>query len=234
MRTAEAEGRTVEEAVAKALQELGLRREQVRVEVLSKGIGRFAAIREWLRRGRSVEKRSGLFGLLGGRQARVRVIPLEEEALGKARTVLEAILERMRVQGRITASWRDRRILLEVKSFDGGLLIGRGGRTLEALQYLVNRILDSGEERIEKVVVDVEGYRRRREEELRTLSLRLAAKARVMKEPIATIPLSPHDRRIVHLTLQEDRGVKTASEGTGFYRRVIISPQQPMEDSAAP
>lgn len=215
MRAAEAEGRTVEEAVAKALQELGLRREQVRVEVLS-------------------EKKSGLFGLLGGRQARVRVIPLEEEALGKARTVLEAILERMRIQGRITASWRDRRILLEVKSFDGGLLIGRGGRTLEALQYLVNRILDSGEERIEKVVVDVEGYRRRREEELRTLSLRLAAKARVIKEPIATIPLSPHDRRIVHLTLQEDRGVKTASEGTGFYRRVIISPQQPMEDSAAP
>ena len=205
MRAAEAEGRTVEEAVAKALQELGLRREQVKVEVL-------------------LERRSGLFGLLGGRQVKVRVIPLEEEALGKARAVLEAILERMRVQGRIAASWKDRRILLEVWSHDGGLLIGRGGRTLEALQYLVNRILDSGQGRIEKVVVDVEGYRRRREEELRALSLRLAAKAKATREPVAMTPLSPHDRRIVHLTLQGDRQVKTASEGTGFYRRVIISP----------
>lgn len=215
MKAAEAEGRTIKEAVAKALQQLGLRREQVRVEILSKG-------------------RSGLFGFLGGKQARVRVIPLEEEAFGKARTLLEAILERMQVQGKITASWKDRRILLEVKSADGGLLIGRGGRTLEALQYLLNRILDSREERVEKVVVDVEGYRRRREEELRNLSLRLAVKAKATGEPVTTIPLSPHDRRIVHLTLREERGVKTVSEGTGFYRRVIISPQQPVEDSAAP
>lgn len=208
MRQAEAEGKSLEEAIAKALKELGLNREQVKVEVLS-------------------EKR-GLFSLFGPKVIRVRVIPLaEEQVLERAKVVLSAIFDRMEIRGSIAACWKDQRVFLDVQSPEGGLLIGHGGRTLEALQYLVNKILNSKPGRGEKVVLDVEGYRRRREEKLRALASRLAAKVKATGEPVTLAPLSPHDRRIIHLTLQEDRGVKTASEGAGFYRRVIITPSSP-------
>lgn len=205
MKTVEAEGRTLEAAVVKALKELGLRREQVKIEVLA-------------------EPKGGFFGFLGSRMAKVRVIPLQDDVLENAKTILFTILERMQIQGRIVTSWKDHLIFLEIKSSDGGLLIGRGGRTLEALQYLINRILNSRLREGERIVVDVEGYRKRREEELQALSLRLAAKAKATGEAIALAPLSPYYRRIVHIVLRGDRKVRTASKGNGFYRRIVISP----------
>lgn len=214
MRQVEAEGKTLEEALDKALKELGVSREQVKVEVLF--------------------EKKGFLGFLGTKTVRVRVTSVAgERALEKARIVLSDILERMEVRGEVNAARRDQRILLEIWSPEGGLLIGRGGRTLEALQYLVNRILNSQPGQGEKVVVDVEGYRRRREERLRVLASRMAARVKAMGEAITLAPLSPHDRRIIHLALQEDRGVKTVSEGEGFYRRVIISPSGP-RDSQSP
>ncbi len=208
MRQVEAEGKTLEEAVAKALRELGLSREQVKVEVLS--------------------QRKGFLGILGTRIVRVRVTPLVgERALERAKGVLSDILERMHIRGEVNVTRRDQRILLEIWSPEGGLLIGRGGRTLEALQYLVNRILNSQPGRGEKVVVDVEGYRKRREERLKVLAARMAERVKTMGEAITLAPLSPHDRRIVHLALQGDQGVKTVSEGAGFYRRIVISPSEP-------
>lgn len=208
MRQVEAEGKTLEEAINKALRKLRLSREQVKVEVLF--------------------QRKGFLRILGTRIVRVRVTPLVvEPALERAKGVLSDILERMHIRGEVNVTRRDQRILLEIWSPEGGLLIGRGGRTLEALQYLVNRILNSQPGKGEKVVVDVEGYRKRREERLKVLASRMAERVKTMGEAITLAPLSPHDRRVVHLALQEDRGVKTVSEGAGFYRRIVISPSEP-------
>lgn len=214
MRQVEAEGKSLEEALDRALKALGISREQVRVEVLF--------------------EKKGFLGFIGTRTVRVRVTSLVGEGvLEKARVVLSDILERMQIRGEVHATLRDQRILLEIWSPEGGLLIGRGGRTLEALQYLVNRILNSQPGKGERVVVDVEGYRKRREERLRNLAFRIAARVKAIGETIILAPLSPHDRRIIHLALQEDRGVKTMSEGAGFYRRIVISPSSP-QDSQNP
>ncbi|MBI5167478.1 MAG: protein jag [candidate division NC10 bacterium] len=209
MRTVEAEGKTVEEALERALTELGVSREEAAVEVLSHG-------------------NSGFLGFVGARSARVRVSVREEDKdLGEARKILVEILKRMGMAVEITAGWEDRHLLLRVKSPEGALLIGRRGRTLDAIQYMVNRIFNPPAVRRGRVAVDVEDYRRRRREELQALAARLAEKVKASQGAVTIAPLSPHDRRIVHLALQGEGKVRTWSEGVGYFRKVIISPVEP-------
>jgi spoIIIJ-associated protein len=118
------------------------------------------------------------------------------------------------------------RILLNIKGDGSGLLIGRKGQTLDALEYLVNKIVHKGAEDKKRIVVDTENYRSRREESLVNLAQRLAEKAKRMGRPVTISPMSAHDRRIIHLALQEDKALRTWSTGTGLYRKIIISPEK--------
>ena len=223
----EAEGNSIDEAIEKALAELGVTREQVRVEILS-------------------DAKRGLLGF-GAQKARVLVslrspgfdtdvepattAPTPEatrgvESTGNAAEILKQILLRMDIEGSVEAgeSQPDGQTTLRIESPQSALVIGRHGQTLDALEYIVNRIIGKQEERGSRVVLDCERYRERHERELRDTAGRLAEKVRSRGKPQTMTPMSPRDRRIVHLTLSAQSDVVTRSVGQGYLRRVVIVP----------
>jgi len=116
-------------------------------------------------------------------------------------------------------------LVLDVTGDNGGLLIGRRGQTLDALDYLLNRIVGRGDgDHVGRVMIDVEHYRDRRRAYLDTLARRLAEKAKQTGRVVTLNPMSPRDRRVVHLALQDDAAVTTRSQGEGHYRKVLILP----------
>jgi len=206
MRSVEKEGKTAEEAIQNALEELGVERGRVHIEVLS-------------------ESNRKVFGLLSGRNIRIRATLLEEDSLlEEARELLRRILERMGIWAEVVGERREDCIFLELRSQAPGLLIGRKGKTLDALQYLLNRILNRDGIKRSRVLLDAEGYRSRRREEIVSFALRSAEKAKATGKEVVLVPLGPHERRIIHLSLQKDAEVKTFSEGEGFLRKVHVVP----------
>jgi len=116
---------------------------------------------------------------------------------------------------------------VDVTGDSGGLLIGRRGQTLDSLEYMLNRILAHGENGGgPRVVLDIEGYRERRRQYLEALAHRLADKARQTGKVVTLNPMSPRDRRIVHITLHDDQTVTPRSQGEGYFRRMIIMPAE--------
>lgn len=233
----ETEGDTIEAAIENAVRLLGAQRDKITVEVLSqgrKGILGFgsqkARIRAELRRPAvarplppaktSVEEEP--------ESSEAAVAPAIDEVVEKARATLEDILRLMGIRAiveRKTSTQRDEAIL-EVRTENSGLLIGRKGQTLEALQYLVNRI--AGEHHAGEgahVVVDVEHYRERRRRSLEDMALRLGEKAKRQRKTVTVDALSSADRRVIHAALQDDPWLSTRSLGQGAYRRLLIVPQ---------
>jgi len=218
MEEVEANGKTVDEAIAAALEQLQLDRSQVEVEIISAG-------------------RTGLFGL-GGEDARVLVRPITTERLGlesptikMAVEFLQRLLELMGIEAEVTARLPETpgdglgrvSAVLDVAGEDLGILIGRRGSTLAALQYTVNHMVSRQLRSKALVSVDVEGYRRRREENLRGLALRLAEKVKASGRTITLEPMPANERRIVHLALANDSQVASFSLGDGESRKVAIS-----------
>jgi spoIIIJ-associated protein len=229
---------TVEEAVERGAAELGLPQEAFEVEVLDEG-------------------GKGLFGL-GNRQARVRLSlrdagspaprpePMaapsasaeeDDEAPRVAREIVTELLERMGIDARVLAEWgptpepgEPRPLLVDVRGRDLSVLIGRKGETLQALQYITRLIVAKELGRPESVVIDVEGYRERRERQLRQLARRMASQAVEYRRTMSLEPMSPADRRIIHLELRDHDGVRTESVGEGDRRKVTIIPRTPSDD----
>jgi spoIIIJ-associated protein len=146
-----------------------------------------------------------------------------KETAGIAREVLETLLRYMQVEARVTVRSATNPIVLDVETASGGLLIGRRGDTLSALQYMVNVLVGKRTRGWTKVVVDVERWRERREETLRALAFRQADRVRQQRRSIALDPMPANERRIIHLALQEQRDVETHSEGEEPNRRLVIS-----------
>ncbi len=209
MKFVEKTARTVDEAVEEALQELGTTKDQVDVEVLEEGT-------------------KGLLGLLGNKPARVRVTQKEtlEWKAQQTEKFLDDLLQKMNVPANVAASVREDMIFVDIQGENLGLLIGRRGQTLDSLQYLTALAANRGEGDWVRIVVDVEGYRARREETLRGLARRLADKATSSNRRVVLDPMSALERRIVHNELQSFAGVETHSEGKDPYRRVVILPEK--------
>ncbi|MFM1919172.1 MAG: hypothetical protein RLZZ303_806 [Candidatus Hydrogenedentota bacterium] len=152
---------------------------------------------------------------------------ISDEQGAQAAALLSTIIEHMGIEAEV-AFKRDGEngARLEVKSPHGALLIGRKGATLGAMQYLINRMISQSDdgESLERVVVDVEGYLDRRRESLQDLARDMAAKAIDSGRSVRLKPMSPQERRIIHVTLQEDDRVRTYSQGEALYRSVVISP----------
>jgi len=144
----------------------------------------------------------------------------------KAADVLREILDRMGVEAEVSAFDDGERIILDAHGAESGLVIGKKGSTLDALQYLVNRVVFKQPGEGPLIVVDAEGYRGRREDSLVDLAKRLADKAYRSGKPVPVEPMSPHDRRVVHMALAEHPAVRTESEGEGSARRVVIFPKK--------
>jgi spoIIIJ-associated protein len=130
----------------------------------------------------------------------------------------------MDVRAAVNVRRADEQVLFELTGDSSGVLIGRRGQMLDAIEYLLNRIAARDEGSSTHIVVDSENYRARRREALETLARRMGEQAKKKRKPVALNPLSPRDRRIVHLILQEDTSVITKSSGKGYFRKLIIIP----------
>ncbi len=148
--------------------------------------------------------------------------------VAKAKTALVEILNLMGMNATVTekAGIDSEETILEVKSENSGLIIGRKGQTLEALQYLVTRI--AGERPgndAPHVVIDIENYHERRRQTLQDMALRLGEKAKRQRKTVTIDALSAADRKVVHAALQDDPWLTTRSLGQGAYRRLLIIPE---------
>jgi spoIIIJ-associated protein len=148
-----------------------------------------------------------------------------EQRMTWLRRTLGEIIELMGIKAHVEAQRREGKIFLEIKGDGSGLIIGKHGQTLDALQYIMNKIAAHRyREPREKVVLDTENYRGRRVEALENMALRMREKARKSRKPVTIGPLNPQDRRIIHITLSGDEDVRTESKGEGFYKKLAIIP----------
>ena len=212
----EIEGKTVEEAIEQGLAELGLPRDKAEVKILDEGA-------------------NGLFGLMGNKPARVRVSSKSADgdadpaadyagAQKKVREIIAGILNGMNVGfTEITTSLMAGRILVDIKSPESSILIGKNGQTLDALDNITNLMLHRDEAFRVKVCVDAEGYHKRQEERLQELAKKAAEQVTRTGKPYRFEPMSSRERRVIHLILKSDSALETFSEGEGAYRKVVIS-----------
>ena len=158
---------------------------------------------------------------------------------GRAKALLEEMIRLMGIQASVqSASAENSDLLMTVSSEDPSLLIGRKGRTLQAIQYLINRMVRNGDvaDVPDRILVDVAGYVDRRKTVLEEMALRLAQRAKETGKRIRIKPMSPQERRIIHVALQNDPDVRTFSVGEAGSRCVIIAPkdERPARRSAGP
>jgi spoIIIJ-associated protein len=154
--------------------------------------------------------------------------PEQLSYLSEASQVLTEILKRLPVEAEVEASVVEGAIYLDIKGDGSGLLIGKKGQTLDALQFLVNKIVNKENAPGEKIeiVVDTESYRERKRENLREIALKMSQKAKRTLKPAALNPMPPYERRIVHMLLAEDKEVYTKSYGEGALRRIVVYPRR--------
>ncbi|WP_019543549.1 RNA-binding cell elongation regulator Jag/EloR [Selenomonas bovis] len=231
-------GKTVEEALEKALIALGRSKDEVDYEVLE-------------------QPSRGFFGLFGGHMARLRVTEKQEDVTSaapaataaapagaqpaasasaapaagtpraRAEQFLRDIFRCMGLTVAMSARETDEGYVYDLSGESLGILIGKHGQTLDALQYLTNLAANRGcEEGRIHVILDVEGYRSRREETLRRLAGHLAEKACRIHAEVRLEPMNRHERKIIHMALQDNYRVSTYSDGDEPYRCVVIAPKR--------
>ncbi len=207
----EKEGKTVSEATISACEELGVARSEVDVEVLR-------------------EASKGVLGI-GGRNAKVRITVKNENLSEKglrSKKALEGILSYLVPTYSVTIRENPDKIKLDIRDTnDKGLLIGKRGEMIKALEYVVGKISGrtSDEGRDKRVSIDVDGYKRRRDDKVTRLVRETAKKVRKFKKPITLDPMSPSERRIAYITLKREGGVSYETKVEQDEKRIIITPQ---------
>jgi spoIIIJ-associated protein len=240
MNVKEFEGRNEEEAINKAIESLGLDRDEIDVEI--------------------VETRKAPF-LFGGGRVRIRVhleedhqvetaqreqlpprrlrepraeprdraspprepLPAEGEFEKSMVDYLQGLVERMGIPGRVGVGFREERKLgLNIDTPDSGILIGKKGQTLEALQVIANIAASRMKEGAERIIVDTQNYRSRREQSLIRMARQTAQQVRRTRQSRLLEAMNPFERRLVHTALAEEGDIETASEGEGLYKRIRV------------
>lgn len=149
---------------------------------------------------------------------------VNDEAVAKAREFLQKVFNAMKIEVVMEkfVNKNDGTVTFKLHGADMGILIGKHGQTLDSLQYLTNLVANKNSVERVRVIIDVEDYRDRRIETLNRLAYRLADKVKRSGERVALEPMNPHERKIIHMALQNDRRVTTLSEGDEPYRHVVI------------
>ena len=206
----EVTGRTEEEAIASALRQLNLQRDEVSIEI--------------------IERAKSGFLRIGASPAVIRVSyelpdePAELSVEDKTRSFLEGLLERMGTKAELDMKTKDDGSVFVNLSGDGmGAIIGRRGETLDAIQHLTNYAVNRGCEQRTHISIDAENYRAKREESLVHLAEKMAAKTLEYHRSMALEPMNSYERHVIHTALQNYEGVTTCSTGTEPNRRVVIS-----------
>jgi len=144
----------------------------------------------------------------------------------KAKEILEGILEKMSFECQITIQETPEKIVFNIEGDGSGLLIGKRGQNLDAIQYILNKAINRSDSERKMIIVDSETYRKRREESLLVLAERIREKVKKTKKPVSLSNMNAHDRRIIHLALQKDETLTTKSRGEGEYRKIVILPSR--------
>jgi len=197
--------KTVEAATTEALAALSAVESEVTITILDPGA------------------KGGLFGI-GGKPARV-LVERKRSPEDVARNFLKEMTLAMNLSVQIETRTKDRQIYVTMSGDNMGLLIGKRGYTLDALQYLINLAVNQNSEPNVSVVLDTENYRKRRRETLESLAHGIARKVKSTRKGVTLEPMSRYERHIIHSMLQNDRFVRTTSEGNEPYRHVVISPK---------
>ena len=244
--------KTVDEAVAKALKELNITAEEAVVEVLEEGkkgfLGMFS--KDAKVRVTAKEVTVPVVEEITEEEVKVEVeteaeenvkeeapaateeraarepkkFVVNDEAVAKAREFLQKVFNAMKIEVVMEkfVNKNDGTVTFKLHGADMGILIGKHGQTLDSLQYLTNLVANKNSAERVRVIIDVEDYRDRRIETLNRLAYRLADKVKRSGERVALEPMNPHERKIIHMALQNDRRVTTLSEGDEPYRHVVI------------
>ncbi|MEA2013773.1 MAG: RNA-binding cell elongation regulator Jag/EloR [Thermodesulfobacteriota bacterium] len=220
-------GKTIDEAIEKACHEFDLPREKLNIEILS-------------------EESSGLLGFLGAKKALIKArvltidmdmdnahreesavnIEVSENIVLEAKTFVEGLLSRIGLDFTVAVEENRDDIVLNIEGDGSGLLIGKGGQTLDAMQYLISKVINKNWNGGKRIILDTENYRKKRRDSLTALAEKLGEKAKRIKRPVTVNPMNAHDRRIIHMALQNDSDLITRSRGEGAFRKIIIVPSK--------
>ena len=209
MRSVEKTAKTIDEAIELALNDLNIKKENAKIDILE-------------------EPSKGFLGIIGSKDAKVRVEEIEEvkekESKKIAYEFLRNVLNAMDVKAEIRIKETPECLNIDLTGPRMGIIIGRRGQTLDALQYLLTLVVNKNSEREDyiRIILDTEDYRRKREETLERLANRLAGRVVKSNRKVELEPMNPYERRIIHYTLQNYPGVITYSEGEEPFRKVII------------
>jgi len=215
----ETTGKTIDQALEKALKELGARKEDVDIEVLS-------------------ESHPGIRGIFGGKMVRIRVSRRDARAAVTdsansevIRTIIAEVLGFMGVDHSVAIEESEDTTFVNITSNGlDGLLIGRRGETLASIQHVVNRVFTSRTGRHSKITVDVGGYVRRKHRLLVEKAQKVAERVRRTQKEYDFEPLKASERRIIHLAVADFDDVTTYTIGDGLLRKVVISPKTSVTD----
>jgi spoIIIJ-associated protein len=156
----------------------------------------------------------------------------DEQTKEKAKRILEGLLTRMQIDLPVSVEETEEAIILNIKGDGTGLLIGKRGQNLDAIQYIVNKAVHHSVNGHKMIVIDTEDYRERREESLVAMAMKLAEKVKKTKKPVTVGHMNAHDRRIIHIAIQNDATLTTKSRGEGEYRKILILPARRGPESA--
>lgn len=203
----EISAKTVDDAITEAIIKLGTTHDKIEYEVIEKGSAGFLGI---------------------ARKDAVIRARKKNDVVDNIREFLEKVFGAMNIDAEILIEKEEDSnvVNVELKGSDMGILIGKRGQTLDALQYLANLAVNKNAEEYVKVKIDTEDYRKRRRETLENLARNIAFKVKRTRRPVSLEPMNPFERRVIHSTLQNDKFVTTHSEGEEPYRHVVVTPKR--------
>lgn len=195
--------KNVDDAIKKALEKLNITQDDAEVTVLQ-------------------EASKGFLGIFGSKEAIVKVD--EKVNPGKvAEVFLKEMFLAMGLVVKIQTKLQDKNLLIDISGENMGILIGKRGQTLDSIQYLTNLVVNKGKSPYVSITIDTENYRKRRKDTLESLAINLAKKVKQTGRSVFLEPMNPYERRIIHAVLQNDKYVKTYSEGDEPFRNVVIA-----------
>ncbi len=153
-----------------------------------------------------------------------------EEEVEVAKQLTVGLLDRMGAKVEVAGFLKEEALYLEIRGDQEGILIGRHGRTLEALQILINRMVNKRLAKPLRIVLDIDDYRKRRADTLTKMAVRIGEKAKSKGHPLSIGPFDAHDRRLIHIALKEDPSLRTESLGEGNLKKVTIIPVRSKEE----
>lgn len=203
MKIVETTGKTIDEAILMAVAQLGVQRDRLDIEILQEPV-------------------RGLFGIIGGKDAKIRA-SIKRTMGEEVKDFLSELTRLMNVEVIIDVKETQDKIEANMSGRNMGILIGYRGETLDAMQYLTNLAVNRDREEYKRIVLDTEKYRSKREDTLIRLAKRLAYKVKATRKNVVLEPMNPYERRIIHAALQANPYVTTYSEGDEPYRKVVIT-----------